>query len=143
PRRQAGSGRLEQERTDRQRCGSRAADPRTGPRGDRHLGGDGARTLAAGRHGRRGIERSPRRGDAMRPQVVVDIGNSRIKWGLCSADGQRLIATASLPEDSLAWQAQLTHWGSEPALNAARATPIWVLTSVRPQRCERLRDWLL
>ena len=50
----------------------------------------------------------------MRPQVVVDVGNSRIKWGLCSADGQRLIATTSLPEDPLAWQEQLARWRSEP-----------------------------
>ncbi|MBI1918263.1 MAG: hypothetical protein HYS12_26525, partial [Planctomycetes bacterium] len=48
----------------------------------------------------------------MRPQVVVDIGNTRIKWGLCSSDGQRLVATASLPEDPLAWQEQLGRWQS-------------------------------
>ena len=103
----------------------------------------------------------------MRPQVVVDIGNSRIKWGLCSPDGQRLVATASLPEDPLAWQEQLARWGlqnpSPPPpprggegeqegfspLSASgrgeggRGSETWVLTSVRPQRCGRLRDWLL
>ncbi len=103
----------------------------------------------------------------MRPQVVVDVGNTRIKWGLCSPDGQRLVATASLPEDSVAWQEQLAHWGfqnpSPPPpprsgegeqeefspLSASgrgaggRGSETWVLASVRPQRCERLRDWLL
>jgi len=101
----------------------------------------------------------------MRPQVVVDIGNSRIKWGLCSLDGQRLVATASLPENPFAWEEQLARWGDEPALTdcfntsvgqasslplpgrleacPTGATPAWVLASVRPQRCERLRDWLL
>src|SRR5262245_56873316 len=125
----------------------------------------------------------------MRPQVVVDVGNSRIKWGLCSADGQRLVATASLPEDPLAWHEQLARWGfpdpsppppnvehrtsnierstfgvrrstfdvrgeGEQALSSSplpegergeggRGAGTWVLASVRPQRCERLRDWLL
>jgi len=75
----------------------------------------------------------------MRPQVVVDVGNSRIKWGLCSPDGQRLVATASLPEDPLAWHEQLTRWRDE----LMGTGPAWVLASVRPQRCERLRDWLV
>ena len=33
----------------------------------------------------------------MRPHVVADVGNSRVKWGLCSPDGARILAT-------LAWE---------------------------------------
>ena len=42
----------------------------------------------------------------MRPQVVVDIGNSRIKWGLCSAEGG-ILHSLSLPEDPNVWKTNL------------------------------------
>lgn len=45
----------------------------------------------------------------MTPDLVADIGNSRIKWGRCSAD--TMSATASLPaDDPAAWCAQLRTW---------------------------------
>jgi type III pantothenate kinase len=70
----------------------------------------------------------------MIPDIVVDVGNTHIKWGRCSAAA--VTAVAALPPDDLtAWQEQLGSWG----LSARLA---WVLTSVHPQRCERLADWL-
>jgi type III pantothenate kinase len=75
----------------------------------------------------------------MRPHVVVDIGNTRIKWGLVAPDELRLEATASLPDDPAAWESQWEVW----ARSGARPGPFtWVLTSVQPQRCRCLQDWL-
>ena len=46
----------------------------------------------------------------MIPDVVVDVGNTRIKWGLCSAEG--VTALASLPpDDPAAWEGQARSWG--------------------------------
>ncbi len=72
----------------------------------------------------------------MRPHVVVDVGNTRVKWGLCATDGSRVIDAVSLPDDPDAWQEQLRRWGDKASGN-------WILASVRPQRCERLERWLL
>lgn len=70
----------------------------------------------------------------MTPVVVADVGNSRIKWGRCSADG--VAASASLPpDDPAAWQQQLESWGL--------AAPLaWVVGGVQPQRRDALADWL-
>jgi type III pantothenate kinase len=71
----------------------------------------------------------------MRADVVVDVGNTRIKWGLCSADA--VIATASLPpDDPAAWQEQAQRWQLAPRL-------LWVLSGVDPLRRERLASWLV
>lgn len=69
----------------------------------------------------------------MTPDVVVDVGNTRIKWG--RAAGDAVARVASLPEDEAAWEAQADAWGLRPPLS-------WALASVRPARCDRLRDWL-
>ncbi|HKI36773.1 MAG TPA: type III pantothenate kinase [Gemmataceae bacterium] len=70
----------------------------------------------------------------MKPDVVVDVGNTRIKWGRCSADA--VVAVASLPPDEpAAWEEQVRAWGlSSPAS--------WVVTGVHPPRCEKLVGWL-
>jgi type III pantothenate kinase len=70
----------------------------------------------------------------MKPAVVVDIGNTRIKWGRCSTDA--VVAVASLPpHDPQAWEEQMHAWGlSSPVA--------WVVTSVQPLRCARLVEWL-
>jgi type III pantothenate kinase len=66
----------------------------------------------------------------MTPDVVVDIGNTRVKWGW----GEPM-RTASLPPDEpAAWDAQLAHL---PA--ADRRT--WVVASVHPPRLARFTEW--
>lgn len=70
----------------------------------------------------------------MTPDVVVDVGNTRIKWGRCSPDAA--IEMASLPpDDAAAWECQLDKW------KLARASQ-WVIAGVHPARRERLADWL-
>ena len=66
--------------------------------------------------------------------VVVDVGNSRIKWGHCSDQG--VVDIVSLPPDApTAWQEQLERWGLAPPGR-------WLLASVQPDHCKRLADWL-
>jgi type III pantothenate kinase len=70
----------------------------------------------------------------MNPAVVVDVGNSRVKWGRCGPG--RVVETASLPPESPeAWQQQLARWGLD------RPTT-WALTGVHPARLRQLEDWL-
>src|SRR5687768_392141 len=69
----------------------------------------------------------------MIPDVVVDVGNTRVKWGQVDRHGG-ITRAVSLPEDPDAWEMELVQWP------AARRT--WVMASVRPSRSERLRGWL-
>jgi type III pantothenate kinase len=70
----------------------------------------------------------------MKPDLVADIGNSRIKWGLC-ADG-RIQKMASLPPDNTnAWQDQAAAWSL--AVNR-----LWALSGVQPDTGVRLAQWL-
>lgn len=70
----------------------------------------------------------------MKPDLVADVGNSRIKWGRCSAVG--VTDSVSLPpDDPAAWQEQLQHW-------EVAAPGVWVITGVHPPRRERLASWL-
>lgn len=86
---------------------------------------------------------APRRNhDAMIPHVAIDIGNTRVKWGLCDPAGRATLRTASLPEDPEAWDRELAVWRSAPPLDAVRGPLTWALASVRPQRAERLIAWL-
>ena len=65
--------------------------------------------------------------------IVVDVGNTRIKWGRC-ADG-RVVETAALPpNDTDAWQQQVDRW-------AARAFA-WVVSGVHPGHRDTLAAWL-
>jgi type III pantothenate kinase len=67
-------------------------------------------------------------------QVVADVGNSRIKWGVCAE--QRITASASLPPvDPAAWEKQLSDWGLSGSL-------IWAIGSVNPGNFKVLTDWL-
>jgi len=70
----------------------------------------------------------------MKPAVVVDVGNTRVKWGLCSA--QAVVAMAALPaDDPAAWERQREQW--------TLPTPaVWVLAGVQPSRLEVLAEWL-
>jgi type III pantothenate kinase len=69
----------------------------------------------------------------MTPNVVVDVGNTAIKWGLCAEGAVR--AVCSLPADEpAAWLGQMTLW------SAARGS--WVVASVQPRRREQFVAWL-
>ena len=70
----------------------------------------------------------------MTPDVVVDVGNTRIKWGRCQ--NHAVVATASLePDDTAAWQMQRDLWRLD---DGAR----FVVTGVHPERRGRLAEWL-
>jgi type III pantothenate kinase len=71
---------------------------------------------------------------AMKPNVVADIGNSRIKWGLC-ADG-RVEQMARLPaDDPEAWKKQAEAWCLATGLS-------WVLASVQRETLLRHAEWV-
>lgn len=65
----------------------------------------------------------------MRPNIVVDVGNSQIKWGLC-ADGAVRSTCALPPDDPAAWMRQLELWPN------ARGS--WVVAGVHPPRRDQL-----
>jgi type III pantothenate kinase len=65
--------------------------------------------------------------------VVVDVGNTRIKWGRCSPTG--IQTTAALPaDDPSAWNAQARAWDLPSDMR-------WFLASVHPSRCAALVHW--
>lgn len=69
----------------------------------------------------------------MTPDVVVDIGNTRMKWGLCR-DGRvsRMAAIQSLNPD--AWAAKAERWGLAPGTR-------WVVTTVNPEPVLPFFEW--
>jgi len=70
----------------------------------------------------------------MKVDVVVDVGNTRIKWGRCGAKG--VAATASLVYNAPAsWKQQLQAWKL-----AGRLT--WAVSGVQPEQRDRLVQWL-
>jgi type III pantothenate kinase len=74
----------------------------------------------------------------MRPAIVVDVGNTRIKWGRCSEAQPSLPVThfASLaPDDPGAWQTQCAAWKC-PSPTA------WAVSGVHPRRRDRLVRWI-
>ncbi len=75
----------------------------------------------------------------MKPDVVVDVGNSRIKWGLRHPARPRIGQHVSLPDDPAAWLSQRSAWQTAGLLPAH---PLWVLASVQPHRSARLQRWL-
>lgn len=67
-------------------------------------------------------------------EFVADVGNTRIKWGLCASEG--LFQTAALPlDDPDAWSRQLDAW------DRTRPTT-WTLAGTHPEARDRLADWL-
>lgn len=70
----------------------------------------------------------------MKVDIVADVGNSRIKWGLLSTG--RFAFTASLPaDDPQSWETQLEGWSLLAPLT-------WLIAGVHPQRRDTLADWL-
>ena len=70
----------------------------------------------------------------MHPDVVVDVGNSRIKWGRCAGSGIGDAASLA-PDDPSAWAAQLQKWRLTAGTN-------WVVSGVAPLRRDSLIRWL-
>jgi type III pantothenate kinase len=67
--------------------------------------------------------------------IVVDVGNSRVKWGWVKA-GQ-IAETAVLPvADANAWQNQVRTW-------QLSANPLWILSGSNPPALELLCHWLI
>jgi len=67
----------------------------------------------------------------MKPSIVVDVGNSRIKWGLCLD----AIQVCSLPpDDPAAWQRQLEAWQQT-------GPQCWAICGVHPPWLDQFADW--
>lgn len=75
----------------------------------------------------------------MRPHVVVDIGNTRTKWGICTSDGSAIRETWSFSNDEL-FASNARETFLFPAL--ADEVNTVVLASVHPQQSEYFADWL-
>lgn len=70
----------------------------------------------------------------MKLDMVVDVGNTRIKWGQCGLDA--VARSVSLPPDGTeAWAAQLTAWQVSGPLT-------WAVSGSHPRRRDSLIDWL-
>ena len=71
--------------------------------------------------------------------IVADVGNSRIKWGLCNE--REVLRAAGLPlEDSTAWERQLFAWKDDNTeFPLARG---WMIAGVNPEAIQRLSRWL-
>lgn len=78
----------------------------------------------------------------MRPHIVVDVGNTRIKWGVCALDGSGVLRSYSLPYTITAWAQQLRQLADEQPLASVAGPLSWALASVQPVRGARLSDWL-
>ncbi len=66
--------------------------------------------------------------------IVVDVGNTRVKWGLCSSE--QVWSIASLPPDEpKAWDKQWHDWKLE-------RTQEWIVAGVHPARRDALVDWV-
>jgi type III pantothenate kinase len=78
----------------------------------------------------------------MKPHIVVDIGNTRIKWGLVHPQQPLIEATASLGDDPASWQQKIDLWRSLPLDRETTGALQWVVASVNPGRTERLRAWI-
>ncbi len=70
----------------------------------------------------------------MKPAMVVDVGNTRIKWGRCAENA--VVESASLPpDDPVSWSGQLERWNLAGQLT-------WAISGVNPQRRDRLVEWV-
>jgi type III pantothenate kinase len=70
----------------------------------------------------------------MTPTVVVDVGNTRIKWGRCA--NNRVVEMVSLPhDDEAAWEQQRSLWH-------VPAESCWAVSGVQPAQRGRIERWL-
>lgn len=69
----------------------------------------------------------------MTPDIVVDIGNSRMKWG--RVEGGKVVEMVSLlHDDPVNWKRQVELWNCE--------TKGWAIASVAPKQADRFCEWL-
>lgn len=67
----------------------------------------------------------------MHDELLVDVGNSRMKWGRCRSS----VEMVSLPtDDAAAWAKQLDAWRLPPSS--------WILTGSNPRARAQLGEWL-
>jgi type III pantothenate kinase len=68
------------------------------------------------------------------PDIVVDVGNTRIKWGRCTATGvdDSVSLLHDTPQD---WDDALPKWNLE-------GKRTWVVAGVNPRQCDILIAWL-
>jgi type III pantothenate kinase len=71
------------------------------------------------------------------PSILVDIGNTRIKWGFCPREtGTAIDEAASLqPNDKHGWEYQRTAWLGSGTCN-------WVVSGVHPERVNHFKQWI-
>src|SRR5262249_38548735 len=71
------------------------------------------------------------------PAILVDIGNTRIKWGYCPrGTGAAIDEMASLgPNDKHGWEYQRTAW-------LGSGTCDWVVSGVHPERVHHFKQWI-
>jgi type III pantothenate kinase len=70
----------------------------------------------------------------MKPDIVVDVGNSLMKWGPCVT--VPITTKVSLPADNpAAWQKQLESWKVRDRLK-------WAVSGVYPARRDTFAEWL-
>jgi type III pantothenate kinase len=67
------------------------------------------------------------------PDVVVDIGNSRMKWGRCE-NGRVAEMVSLLLDEPAAWTIQAATWGLKPPVS-------WAVASVNPEVTARFHRW--
>jgi type III pantothenate kinase len=68
------------------------------------------------------------------PELVVDVGNSRMKWGLSS--GQGLLLKAAVPlDDEAAWLRQMHDWDLQPNMR-------WNIAGTHPGYRNMFAGWL-
>ena len=66
--------------------------------------------------------------------IVVDVGNTRVKWGLCSSAQVWSIAPLP-PDDPNAWHKQWHEWKLQRSQE-------WIVSGVHPRRRDTLVAWL-
>lgn len=68
------------------------------------------------------------------PDVVVDIGNSRIKFCRCDASGLHLPVRGLSADDLAAWNQLVNEWGLASGVE-------WAVASSDPGRCDQFARW--
>ncbi len=80
----------------------------------------------------------------MTVHLVADVGNSRIKWGVCARveDEPAIVGRTALGDDAAEWHEQLARCKEKFPLLKEDGVLTWAVAGVHPERCGRLRDWI-